>query len=149
MAAAEEVAAEVEAEVEREDSAFWQRVWARTTARPWASCKVTSEEFLSGAKNLNNTAKQDQSKNVSRPRTFVKMEQTYQYGGSWVNGRLWCPVWLLLLSLLLQPFLPLAVLVPGQDPCHAHPGTRKVELVAQFDQSVVFPQNFHHFHLYL
>lgn len=138
---------EGEAEVEREDSAFWRRVWARTTARPWVSCKVTSEEFLSGD-GAKNTAEQDQSKNLSRPRTFVKMEQTYQYGGSWVNGRLWAPL-LLLLSQLLQPFLPLAVLVPGQDPRHAHPGTRKVELVAQFDQSVVFPQNFHHFHLYL
>lgn len=74
------------------------------------------------------------------------MEENYQSSGSWVYSPLWCPL-VLLLSLLLQPFLSLAVLVPGENPCHAHPRTRKVELVAQFDQGVVFPQNLHHFHL--
>lgn len=51
------------------------------------------------------------------------MEQNYQYSGSRVNSSLWRPL-LLLLSLLQQPFLSLAVLVPGEDPSHAHPGTR-------------------------
>lgn len=73
----------------------------------------------------------------------VKMPN-YQLSGSGVHRSLWCR---LLLPLLLQPPLSLAILVPGQDPRHAHPGTREVELVAQLDQGVVFPQYLHHFHL--
>lgn len=52
----EEVAEVVEGEaaVGRGDSASWLRrfvgAWERTTAKPWASYKVTREEFLSGRK---------------------------------------------------------------------------------------------------
>lgn len=75
-----------------------------------------------------------------------KQKATNQCSGPGVNGSILCP---LLLPLLLQSFLPLAVLVPGEDPCHAHSGTREVELVTQFDQGVVLPQNLHHLHFYL
>lgn len=74
---------------------------------------------------------------------------TYQCSGSGVSNSLCHPLLALLLPLLLQPFLSLTVLVPGEDPCHTHPRTREVELVAQFDQGVVFPQNLHHLHLHL
>lgn len=86
---------------------------------------------------------------------FAEVEQgdcnrgKYQYSGSQVNSSFWCSLLLLLLSLLLEPFLSLPVLVPGEDPCHAHPGTRQVKLVAQLDQGVVFPQNLDHFHFHL
>lgn len=47
-------AAEGEAAVGLGDSASWPcrfvGAWARTTAKPWASCKATREEFLSGGK---------------------------------------------------------------------------------------------------
>lgn len=73
-----------------------------------------------------------------------------QRSSSAVNGSFLRPLLvLLLLPLLLQPFLPLPVLVPGEDPCHAHSRPRQVELVTQFDQGVVFPQNLHHLHFYL
>lgn len=75
---------------------------------------------------------------------------TYEGSGSGVNGPLRHPLLALLkLPLLLQPSLSLAVLVPGEDPRHAHPGTWEVELVTQLDQGVVFPQNLHHLHLHL
>lgn len=47
-------AVEGEAAAGQEDSASWPcrfaGPWARSTARPWASCKATREEFLSGGK---------------------------------------------------------------------------------------------------
>lgn len=70
----------------------------------------------------------------------------YQCSGSGVKDSV---LLALLLPLLLQSFLSLAVLIPGQYSCHAHPRTREVKLVAQFDQGVVFPQNLNHLHLYL
>lgn len=45
-------AVEGEAVAGRGYSASWRcrfaGAWARTTAKPWASCKATHEEFLSG-----------------------------------------------------------------------------------------------------
>lgn len=76
----------------------------------------------------------------------------YQCSGSWVDDSFCSSLLslsLLLLPLLLQTFLSLAVLVPGEDSCHAHSRAREVELITQFDQSEVFPQYLHHLHLYL
>ena len=73
----------------------------------------------------------------------------YQCSGSGVKDSVLLALLALLLPLLLQSFLSLAVLIPGQYSCHAHPRTREVKLVAQFDQGVIFPENLNHLHLYL
>lgn len=121
---------------EREESVSWWCHFGRLWARTKETCKVmTEEEPLSGdrvgggdSSNCINTKKLGPflkppnrgHVNYLSQKCPVKMPN-YQQSGSRVHRSLWTR---LLLPLLLQPPLSLAILVPGQDPRHAHPGTR-------------------------